>query len=157
MPRGCSLTDIEKGQILAYKDEKLPLREISRRIGRSLCVVQNYLHDPDNYGKTKRAGRKKKLSQRDITHITRLASHSSCSLNAIRQKSGVNVSKSTVYRVISSNENIVHSKMTQVPRLLPRHIAARLQFARQNMSTNWEQVSNLFILTLKCRYKKKYI
>lgn len=142
MPRGCSLTDIEKGQILAYKDENLSLREISRKIGRSLCVVQNFWNDQDNYGKTKRSGRKRKLSERDINHITRLASHSSYSLNSIRQKSGVNVSKSTIHRVVSSNENIVYSKMKQVPRLLPRHIMARLEFARENMNTNWEQVSH---------------
>lgn len=74
MPRGCSLTDIEKGQILAYKDENLSLRKISKRLGRSLCVVPNFLNDQDNCGKTKRSGRKKKLSERDITHITRLAS-----------------------------------------------------------------------------------
>lgn len=148
MPRGKILTDLEKGQILAFKAENLSLREIARRLDRSLRVVQNFLKSPTDYGKIKRPGRKNKLSERDVAHITRLASNSSSSVAKIRAQSGVTASKSTVWRALNRNANIVRSKMAIVQKLLPRHITARLKFAHDNMGTNWKQVSRIMIKSL---------
>ena len=47
MGRGKQLTDIEKGKILAYHDSGESLRSIERKIGRSRCVITNYLASND--------------------------------------------------------------------------------------------------------------
>ena len=50
MGRKPALSDVEKGQILAYKDDGLSWREISRRINRSPLVVNNVLKLGLEYG-----------------------------------------------------------------------------------------------------------
>ena len=59
MPRGCILSDLEKGKILSFKEQGLKFREIARKLSRSVNVIRNFLSDPDNYGTKKRSGRKK--------------------------------------------------------------------------------------------------
>lgn len=145
MPRGCSLSDLEKGKILSFKEQGLKFREIARKLSRSVNVIRNFLGDPDNYGTKKRSGRKKILSHREIAHISRLASHSTLSLRDIKNQTAVTASKVTIWRAIKSNKNIKYSKMSKIPRLLPRHICARLQLARENMQTNWMQVRLKYI------------
>ena len=53
MAKGKALSDFEKGQIQAFFDSGISKREIARRLGRSLCVVCNFLSKADAYGKTK--------------------------------------------------------------------------------------------------------
>lgn len=106
MPRGFSLSEQEQGKILAFKDQNLKFREIARKLGRSVTVVRNFLSNPENYGQTKRSGRKKILSQREIAHINRLASNSTLSLKSIKASTGVSVSKTTIWRSITENNNL---------------------------------------------------
>ena len=54
MPNGKVLTDIEKGQILAYYREKVPNREIARRLKRSDHVIRNFLKNPTDYATIKK-------------------------------------------------------------------------------------------------------
>lgn len=140
MPRGKFLTDVEKGRILAYKEENISIREIARRLQRSLCVVQNFLKEPINYGTKKKGGRKPKLSRRDKCKIVDIASNSTISCNSIKANLGLNVSKTTVWRVLNDNDRIIRSKMMIAPRLKPNHIEARLLFGQQNMGRDWKNV-----------------
>ncbi|CAI5438408.1 unnamed protein product [Caenorhabditis angaria] len=57
MPRGKPLSDFEKGQITAKKDQRLSNRQIARDLGRSPRVINNYVNDPRNYGTGKCPGR----------------------------------------------------------------------------------------------------
>lgn len=141
MPRGTSLTNLEKGKILAFKEENVGFREIARRIGRSHRVVQNFLKNPDGYGQVKRPGRKRKIDQRGVSRILRAASNSSKSLKDLKDLAGTSVSRSTVWRVLNRSENIQHAKMKSAPRLEERHKEARVEFARKNMDRNWHTVS----------------
>ena len=43
MPKGSLLSDIEKGQILAFKEEKRSNKCILRRINRSMTVIRYFL------------------------------------------------------------------------------------------------------------------
>lgn len=53
MGRGKPLTDIEKGQIIAYNNEKKSILWISNKIKRSRKVIYNFLADPNNYNTKK--------------------------------------------------------------------------------------------------------
>ena len=65
MPKGIVLDKKEKGMNEAYRQEPVPIREITCRLGRSDKVVRNYLKDPKNYAITKWKPKKSKLTARD--------------------------------------------------------------------------------------------
>lgn len=69
MPKENSLSNVEKGKILAFIEENVGKREIARRIGRSDKVVRNFLQNTDEYGTRKGRGRKQLLSQREQARI----------------------------------------------------------------------------------------
>lgn len=140
MPRGKLLTDEEKGKILAFAEEKLCLREIARRLQRSHNVVRNFLANQQNYGKNKKGGPKKKLSLRCERRIINYSSNSVKSISKMISDLNLNVSRSTVYRVLKRSKFIKCQKMRKAPKLQPRHIAARLEFGRHNISTDWHSV-----------------
>jgi len=142
MPGGSQLSEFEKGQIVAFQSLGKSQRAIAKELKRSRCVVQNYLAKQQRYGKKKRKGRKRKLSKRDERQIGKLASNSSSSVNVIKKDLNLEVSKTTVWRAIQRNPNIVREKMAKAPRLLAHHINARLQFARENMNREWKNVSS---------------
>ena len=54
MGRKSAMPDVKKGQILAYKDDGLSTREITRRINRSPSVVNNCLNLELKYGTKKK-------------------------------------------------------------------------------------------------------
>lgn len=145
MPRGTSLSDIEKGKILALKDENHRISAIARNIDRSRRVVSNFLKDSESYGTVKRAGRKRNLSERDERKIARAASNSTLSCTKLAALAQTKVSKTTAWRVIKRNSNLVRSKMNCCPRLLSRHKTARLEFAKNNMATDWTSVCKIVV------------
>ena len=56
MGRKKVLSNEEIGKIKAYKDCGLKISQISNKIGRTRCVVSNYLSNPSNYGKNMKGG-----------------------------------------------------------------------------------------------------
>lgn len=143
MPRGRYLTEIEKGKILAFLENGLSYREIGRKIQRSDKVVRNFAKNQNEYGKNKTGGPKKKLSDRDRRRVVNAASNSMKSLSQIAQQCGLKVSKSTISRVLKQSKTITRQKLKTMPKLLPRHKLARLEFAKKNLQTNWKMVSFL--------------
>ena len=89
MPRGPLLSEFERGQVTALRESGCSMREIARRLKRSIRVISNYLASPDNYGKNHAGGKPKALSERDKRQILRLASNSKYSLKKIKALSGV--------------------------------------------------------------------
>lgn len=69
MGRATALTDIEKGKILALKSQNWSANKISQEIHRSRHVVQNFLRQPQTYGKNKSTGRPSSLTARDCRRI----------------------------------------------------------------------------------------
>lgn len=60
-------------------------------------------------------------------------------------KLNLNVSCSTIYRVIKNCRYLKNQKMKAVPRLTMRHKAARREFARKTMNRDWSKViKNVF-------------
>lgn len=141
MTRGKILTEVEKGAIMSLFNEKFSLREISRKVNRSLCVVQNFLNSPNTYGNNKRSGRKRTLNNREKRKIVREASNASVSLKQLKSFVDNKVSRSTVWRTLQRSEIIHFSNKKIVPKLTARHKKARLDFAISNAGTNWNEVS----------------
>ena len=84
MGRGSLLSDFEKGQILAKKEQGLSNRRIARDLGRSHTVVDNFIKNPEEYGTRRSAGRPSLLSDRDKRRTLREASNSTKSSMEIR-------------------------------------------------------------------------
>uniref|UniRef100_A0A7I4YDQ1 HTH_Tnp_Tc3_1 domain-containing protein n=1 Tax=Haemonchus contortus TaxID=6289 RepID=A0A7I4YDQ1_HAECO len=95
MGRGSLLSDFEKGQILAKKEQGLSNRGIARDLGRSHTVVDNFIKNAEEYGTRRSAGRPS-LSDRDKRRISREASNSTKSCMEIRSSLDLNASKGTV-------------------------------------------------------------
>lgn len=140
MPLGKSLTEYEKGVISALNEENLPLRAIARKIGRSLCVVQNFLACPEEYGSTKRSGGKRKLSGSAENLVRRTASNASVSLKELQAVANNEVSRTTIWRTLHRSGNIEFKKKKMVQKLNDRHKKARIEFALNNVDRNWNQV-----------------
>ena len=109
MPRGKPLSEIEKGQILAYHETGMSNRGIAERISRSHDVVNNFLKNPDVYGKNRRGGPKPKLNARDKRKILAAASNTSRSCRNIKDDLALNVSTSSIRRAINSSGVIVQA------------------------------------------------
>ncbi|CAK4103549.1 unnamed protein product, partial [Aphanomyces euteiches] len=58
-------------KILAWKEEKLSIRETARRLQRSDSTIRAFLKSPDTYKTKKWSGRKTRLLKRDIRRIFR--------------------------------------------------------------------------------------
>ncbi|CAK9806315.1 Transposable element Tc3 transposase [Anthophora plagiata] len=74
MPLGKILSEEEIGQIRAYKDVGVSNREIARRLHRSPRVINNYINDPENYGKRHRRAVKTATTSRERRQILKEAS-----------------------------------------------------------------------------------
>jgi len=142
MPRGVNLNDIEKGQILAYKDSGKSGNYIAKKLNRSRCLIQNFLNNPNKYGEKKRQGRPRLLSKRQERSVHKYSSNSTLSCKEIKTISNLNVSVSTILRTINRSPNIVRSKMISTPSLKNIHKTARMNFARNNMNRDWNMVSS---------------
>lgn len=150
MPKGNYLTQQEKAVILAYSKINMSISGISKEIERSRCVVRNFLKDPDNYGKKYPKTIKKKLTSRDKRRIINTASNSTKTLSQIKRELDLNVSRETIRQVLVTNSNICRSKMMRAPCLKPEHKVARLKFARENMSRDWNLVK--YMKTKACKF-----
>ena len=142
MPKGKVLTDIEKGKILAYHREKVPNREIARRLKRSDHIISNFLKNPTDYATIKRKPKKFKVSGCKKCRIVQLTSNSSKSLKTIKSDLGLNVCKETIRKVLKDSPHIVQSKMNKAHNLEPVHKQKWMEFARENMARDWQQVRN---------------
>lgn len=69
MSRGTKLTDYEKGQITSLNALNWSNRRIALEIGRSKHVVNNYLSNPDAYGRKNPGGRPSSLTKHEKNRI----------------------------------------------------------------------------------------
>ena len=140
-PRGKQLSAHEKGKIEALQACGKSIRAISRECKRSECVIRNFLSNPAAYGTAKHPGRPKTLSSRNARQVVRKASNSMKSCETIRRELSLEVSRTTIWRTIKADGNIVRSQKANAPRLEERHKVARMNFARTNMTRSWIEVS----------------
>ncbi|ETL43373.1 hypothetical protein L916_06098, partial [Phytophthora nicotianae] len=84
MGRGKPLTDIEKGQILAYSVGNLSANAIAKRVGRSWNLVNNLLSNPAAYDSKKSTGKPKMLGVAVECRLLREASKTGKSARTLK-------------------------------------------------------------------------
>jgi len=148
MPKRKKLTDFEKGQISTFHGLGWSNRRIASEIGRSHCVVNSYLSNPETYGTAKSPGRPSVLSPRDKRHIINLASNSMVSSARLKSDLNLPCTSRTVRNVLKNSEFIVHAKMNPCPKLTQVHKDTRLAFAERMIIENidWNKVSLCIVI-----------
>ena len=144
MPRGKRLTEFERGQITELRKSGCKLREIARRLKRSVNAINQFVNNPDEYGTRHSPGRPKALSERDERKILRLASNSRCSIKKIRAQAGVAASRWTVWRTIKNSDNIVRAKAAAAPKLDEEHKQRRITWAEHRIQERLDWTSVIF-------------
>lgn len=131
MPRGASLTEKEQGAILEMSRNGMKSGEIGDRLQRHRNTIINFLKNPNNYGLTKRSGRKSSITTRCKREIRRLAVEKGMSCNQIKAHLKLPISRHRVIQILHENKSIVYDSRVPEPRLLKRHMCARLTFANK--------------------------
>lgn len=131
MPRGTHLTAEERGLILGMRESGKTIAEISSRVDRHINTIANFCKNASSYGKSKRSGRPTSLKERSKREIWRLAAQKEMSCSEICSHLNLNVSRRRVNQIICENKNLSYALREPVPKLLPRHLKARLAFAEK--------------------------
>lgn len=142
MGRGKTLTKIEIGKILAFKQENYSNREIAKKINRDPWTINHFLKNPDIYGKNRRGRTAKATTERERRSILREASNSMACARTIKEKVGTSASVRTVRRIIRKCPHLRRQKLKKKPHLFQHHRDARLAFCRAHMNwkDEWKQV-----------------
>uniref|UniRef100_A0A8R1ICI9 Tc1-like transposase DDE domain-containing protein n=1 Tax=Caenorhabditis japonica TaxID=281687 RepID=A0A8R1ICI9_CAEJA len=140
MPRGNHLCGTEQVQIKTFNTAGWSIRAIALHLKRSKKCISNFLNNPEHYNQYPKSGAPPKLSIRDKRNIVRHASNSMKSCNDIKRELNLKVSKQTIWRAINKDPNLVRNVMKPAPRLTDLHKVRRLEFARSNMATNWNEI-----------------
>ena len=129
MGRKSTLTESEKASILAYRDSGASVNKISAKIGRSRCVVQNFLRDPVNYGKKISKTGNRKTSNRDRRNILRCASDSGSISSKIKAECDVPITPRQVRNILSGTQHLNWQKLAAAPKQKTHHITKRINYA----------------------------
>jgi transposase len=138
MGRSKILSQHERGKIDGFHELGLSKRDMARRLNRSVSSITNYLNKKDNYGQNHK-GKAKKLNEREIRHIVRIARNKQISARNIKNDLHLSVSTSTILRTLR-NGNLEFTKMKTAPRLTQLHKNKRLEFCQLNMSRDWRSL-----------------
>ncbi len=95
---------------IASLDEGLFHRKIAARIKRSPGVVDDYLANPENYGKKKHIGRPSSLTPQDKRRICRTAATAPVNCNQIANQLGLKTSKWTIARTLKASGQFQYRK-----------------------------------------------
>ena len=111
---GNSLTDHEKGMIDALEKDGHSQWEITKKINRSRCAVNNYMKNKNKTPK-KIPGRPEKLSPKNKHAIIRDVRKSGKSVSQIQLPGDINVSHWTIWRTLKNCLNVEYSKGQKAP------------------------------------------
>jgi len=106
-----TLSDMEKGQILAMNRECISQTEIATTLGRSRCAVQSFLANPGTRKVGKKRGAKPKISKTQHRAMLRMASQGHSSASEIHKQLSLPISVRRVQQLLSSSDFLVYKKM----------------------------------------------
>lgn len=145
MPRGKQLTDLEIGQIIAFKKQLMSNRRIAQELKRSEKIVRTYLRQASRKQPKKRVGRPSKLKVRDVRRIFRLATVSQMSSKKIaalleekakedNPRSTFTLHYTTVLKVLRASKFAKYIKRKKSPKLTTKHKQLRVEFAARHLN-----------------------
>lgn len=142
MGKGKTLTEKEKGYIVASIENGVSMRKTALQIGRSVTVVSNYLKDKKGYGTKKSPGRTPKITYRDKRAIFNLATRNKMCSRQIRDHLELPVKARRVRQVLHENVNAAWVERKGKPSLKAHHRERRLVFAKAHIDwgEKWKTV-----------------
>lgn len=133
MPKGTSLTDFEKGEIMAHYDHGLSSRQIAIFVKRSKTVINNFLKDPEGYGSKKRTGRKRKLKKRTMNSVVNKLKNTQNTLTNTIKELDLNCTVATLSKSIKRDGRIKNKIVEKSFSLSDDQKKARLTWAKNQL------------------------
>ncbi|KAL7723068.1 hypothetical protein ACLKA6_007798 [Drosophila palustris] len=126
MPRGTHLLEEDRGLIKG-------LAEGGKNItyNRHRNTIANFLKNPETYGQNKRSGRPTDIDMRCKRQIQRLAVEDNKSCTEIKRQLQLDISSRRINQILKGNDIVKYASRDVIPRLLNRHITARLEFGEK--------------------------
>jgi len=134
MARGKTLTEREKGAITALHGQGLSQMTIEEQVNRSTAVIQNFLYDPDAYGKEKRGGRRCKLSKAERRNLLREVSKGQMSARELQKALNLPINIRRVQQLPLHAPNLVYRKTAVAPKLSVDHKMKRVDWAIEHVT-----------------------
>lgn len=144
MPKAKYLNQSEKLLITALKRQGLSNRQIAIEIERSHTVVDNFLAKVENYGKKLPTKGKTKMTKRQVNQLLTLASTGKYTANEMIAQLDLPIKKRRACKILTSSGHFKYAKRKKMPALKPRHMEARLAWAKKYMSWTIEWTNVVF-------------
>ncbi|KAG3013283.1 hypothetical protein PC120_g13382 [Phytophthora cactorum] len=148
MGRGKALSEQEHWWIVGLHDGGVPLREISRKTGRSRTCVRKAIKEEreprtDESGERPRVGRQPSLSEREVRLLVRAAAKGDCFAKELKTRFGIKASVRTIQRLLKSVDHLVYTKMDRTLPLTAAHKTTRMDWAEEHIFKPDEKMFNL--------------
>lgn len=142
MPKGTHLSSLERGMMLAYKDDGWSIAAIASKLKRCDNTVRAFLRNPAAYGTKRRSGRPLKLGERTRRELVRAAKQRGTTSRRLKAELDLPVSDRTVRRELQKAPYMKWGKRSKTPKLTARHRQARRDWARKMIRerTDWSRV-----------------
>ncbi|GBM46774.1 Transposable element Tc3 transposase [Araneus ventricosus] len=145
MPRGISLTEFQKDQAIAYRNDGKAIREIAGilKIGKS--AIAEFLKNPDAHGKRKKTGRPRKLTPKEQRNLLRQLKKRRTSIPTAQRESGLtHITRQISFNYVQRSKQFQFKKRKHHPKWTKIHIAYRLAWGKKYMSWTTEWTSVIF-------------
>ena len=165
------LSDLEKGKIIAYRDKRVSISEISRLLGRTRIVIRKFLRNPGEYGQKKSSGRPKIISECTerfvVRHVNRELdsdeSNGIVYMNKVINELELQVTRWTLARVLHRHGVFKYRGLKCIPALTESQIRKRLGWVDRYLRNpiNWCKVifsdEKRFTLDGPDGYRKRWV
>ncbi|GBL83624.1 Transposable element Tc3 transposase, partial [Araneus ventricosus] len=145
MPRGISLTEFQKGQAIACRNDGKTIREIAGilKIGKS--AISEFLKNPGVHGKREKTGRPRKLTPKEQRNLLRQLKKRGASIPTAKRESGLtHITRQTAFNYVQRSKQFRFKKRNHHPKWTKKHIADRLAWGKKYMSWTTEWTSIIF-------------
>ena len=143
MPRGRELSDYEKGQILALDSACIPRVKIAEQLHRSRNLITRFLNDVKGYGRRRRTGRPKKLSDIAKRRLIREAEKGKMGSQQLVKTLQLTIKGSRVRQILSGVPHLRYKRIQRTPAMQPRHEKARVDWCMEKVTWNAEMWSTV--------------
>lgn len=142
MGHGDQLSEFEKGQIVVWKNLKIPVAEMARQLGRSRDVISKYIKSPETYGKNYKGRKATKLTEYDLRRLSREVTKTGASSTTLVSELQRQVTPRWIRKKLNSMNIFKYVRRNVTPMLTFDHKMARLDYAMENLQNppDWERI-----------------